>query len=64
VRSGTVFTKSFTRVPVVYFIIILQAAFAPIFFCQNIQSQTVIREKLRKALFHEKGTSKMLTKLT
>jgi hypothetical protein len=27
------------------------------------QSQTVIREKLRKAIFHTKGLSKMLMKL-
>jgi len=32
--------------PVVNFINILQAAFALIFFCQKLPSQTIIREKL------------------
>jgi len=50
--------------PVVNFINILQAAFAPLFFCQKIQSQTVISEKLRKTLSYGKCTSKMLMKLT
>jgi len=31
---------------------------------KNLQSQTVIREKLCKALLHEKVTSKMLMKVT
>jgi len=43
---------------------ILQAAFALIFFCQKLQSQTVTREKLRKALLYEKVSSKMLVKLS
>jgi hypothetical protein len=50
--------------PVVNFIKILRAAFTPIFFCQKLQSQTVIREKLRKALSYEKVESKVLMKLT
>jgi len=45
---------------VVNFIINLQAAFALIFFCKKIQSQTVIREKL----LNEKVVYKMLMKLT
>jgi len=32
-----------------------RAAFAPIFFRQSNQSQTVIREKLHKALLYKKG---------
>jgi len=49
-----------------FFINILQADFAPIFFCQRkeLQSQIVIREKLHKALLYEKVASKMLMKLT
>jgi len=46
------------------FINIYQAAFAPIFFSQKIQSQTLIREKLHKKLLYKKGKSKMLMKLT
>jgi len=48
------------------FINILQAAFAPIFFRQKSQCQTVIREKLRKpqSTFVQKVSSKMLMKLT
>jgi len=35
------------------------------YFCaKKLQSQTVIREKLHKALKFQKGTSKMLMKLT
>jgi len=49
---------------IVNFINILRAAFALIFFCQKIQSQTVTREKLRKALLYEKGARNMLMKLT
>jgi len=52
------------RSPLVNFINILCAAFAPIFFCQEIQSQTVIRENLLKALLYEKDSCKMLMKLT
>jgi hypothetical protein len=37
---------------------------APIFFHQKSQSQTVIREKLPKALLYKKGASTMLIKLT
>jgi len=48
---------------VVNFINILQAAFAPIFLHQKLQSQTVTREKLCKALLYEKVSSKMLMKL-
>jgi hypothetical protein len=51
--------------PVVNFINILKAAFAPIFFCQKIQIQTVTREKqLCITLLNEKGVCKMLMKLT
>jgi hypothetical protein len=50
---------------VIDFINILQAAFAPIFFCKkNLQSQAVIREKLQKSLSYEKGARIMLMKLT
>jgi len=35
-----------------------------IVFHQNLQSQTVIREKLRKTLQYEKAACKMLVKLT
>ncbi len=52
------------NLPVLNFINILWAAFAPIFFCQKIQSQIVNREKLQKALSYEKFASKMLMKLT
>jgi hypothetical protein len=48
---------------VVNFIKILRAAFVPIFFAKKIQSHTVIREKLRKALLKEKVRRKMLMKL-
>jgi hypothetical protein len=35
------------------------------YFCaKKLQSQTVIREKLHKALLYEKGSSKMFMKLT
>ncbi len=37
---------------------ILQAAFAPEFSHQNLQSQTLIREKLCKTLLYEKTTQK------
>jgi len=43
---------------------ILRAAFALIFFCQKNQSQTIIREKLRKAFMQEKGASKMLVNIS
>jgi len=33
-------------------------------FTEKLQSHTVIREKLHKALLYEKGLSKMLMKLT
>jgi len=40
---------------------ILQASFAPIFYLQKNQSQTLIREKLLcKGLSYEKGVYKML----
>ncbi len=42
------------------FINILQANFAPIFFCQKIYN----REKVHKALSYKKGTCKMLMKFT
>jgi len=50
--------------PVVNFINILQAAFAPVFlrqyFCaQKLQSLTVTREKLPKTLLCQKVSSKM-----
>jgi len=36
----------------------LQAAFAPIYFCQKFQSQTTVnREKLRKTLLFKKSCS-------
>jgi len=50
--------------PVVDFINILWAGFEPIFFHQKTKSHTVIREKLCKALLHEKVACKMLMKLT
>ncbi len=50
-------------IPVVNFINILQAAFAPIFLHQKLQNQTVIIEKLRKVFSNEKGANKMLMKL-
>ncbi len=56
-----------TKMPwlaVVNIINILQAPLAPIFFCQKSQSQTVIREKLHKALLCEKVLRKILMKLT
>jgi hypothetical protein len=49
--------------PAVNFINILQAAFAPIFFCQKLQSQTVTREKLHNTLLYKKSRKKMLVKL-
>jgi len=50
--------------PVVNFTNILQSAFAPILFCQKIQTQTVIREKLRKTLSNGKTAREMYVKLT
>jgi len=50
--------------PVINFINILQAAFAPNSCPKKFQSQTVIREKLRQALSDEKVEHKMLMKLT
>jgi len=50
--------------PVVNFIHILQAAFAPIFLHQKLQSQTVSREKQCKTLLYEKVWRKILMKLT
>jgi len=46
------------------FINILRAAFAPIFFSQKLQSQTVSGEKLNRTLSYKKGLSTMLIKLT
>ncbi len=40
----------------VNFINVLRATFAPIFFAKKLQSQNVIREKLRKALSYEIDT--------
>ncbi len=48
----------------VNFINILRADFAPIFFRQKLQCQTVIREKLRKTLFYQKFERKMFMILT
>jgi len=50
--------------PVINFINILGAAFVHLFFCKNLESQTVIREKLRRALLHKKVIPKTLMKLT
>jgi hypothetical protein len=50
--------------PVVNFINIKQAAFAPIFLPKKFQSQTVTREKLPKTLSYKERASKMLMKLT
>jgi len=50
--------------PLVNFINILRAAFAPIFLHQKLQSQTVTREKLCKTLLSKKVSSKMLMKWT
>jgi hypothetical protein len=44
--------------PVVNFNNILQVAFSPIFFCQNLEGQSVIRDKLQKA------ACKMMMKLS
>jgi len=41
---------------------ILQLAFAPIFFGQKIQIQTVSRETLRQTLLHNKTACKMFVK--
>ncbi len=49
---------------VVNFINILGAAFVTIFLHKKLQSRTVTREKMRKALLYKKGTCKMLMKLT
>jgi len=48
--------------PVVNFFNILQQLLRQ--FAKKTQSQTVISEKLRKALLYEKGARKMLMKLT
>jgi hypothetical protein len=48
----------------VNFINILSTFFAPMFLRQKLQSQIVTKEKLSKALLHEKGACKMLMKLT
>jgi len=51
--------------PVVKFFNILRATFLRQYtFAKKTQSQTVIREKLRKALLYEKGARKMSMKLT
>jgi hypothetical protein len=50
--------------PGVNFNYIIQAALAPYFYDKKSQSQTLIREKLHKALIYEKGVCKMLMKLT
>jgi len=49
--------------PVVNFTNILQAAFAPIFFCHKITNPK-IREKLHQTLLYDKADRKMLVKLT
>jgi hypothetical protein len=51
-------------IPSVNFINILLETFAPIFLQKKLLSPNVTREKLRKALLHEKFTCKMLMKLT
>jgi len=51
--------KILESIPVVNFINISQAAFLRLFFCQKLQSQTVIREKLQTALSHKKVAPKM-----
>jgi hypothetical protein len=53
--------NSYLMSPIVNFINILRAAFAPIFFYQKLQSLT--KEKLHQALSNEKGALKMLMKL-
>jgi len=50
--------------PIVNFANILQTAFRQYYFAIKLQSQSVIREKLQKALSYEKVSSKMFTKLT
>ncbi len=50
--------------PIVKFINILQAGFCQYSFAKKSQSQTVIREKLRKTLLYEKAALKMFVKLT
>jgi len=49
--------------PVINFINILRAAFAPIFFHQKLQSQTVIREKLRQTHSYKKVACKMFEEI-
>jgi len=44
--------------PLVNFTNILRAAFAPIFFCQKLQRQTVIRKKRCKTLLYKKARVK------
>ena len=51
--------------PIVNFINILQAAFAPKLFCQkNYNAQQLNRGKLQKALLYEKVACKMVMQLT
>ncbi len=52
------------RPPSVNFTKILQAAFVPKLFYQNVQSQSVMREKLCRTLLYKKTARKMLVKLT
>jgi len=49
--------------PTVYFNNILWAAFALIFLCQKLQSQTITRQNLCKTLPYEKVALKILMKL-
>ncbi len=49
---------------VVNFTNILHTAFAPIYFCQKLQSQTDSKEKLWRTLSHKKAVHKILVKLT
>ncbi len=42
---------------------ILRAAFMLIFFCQKLQSQTVIRGNVHKTLLYKKAACKMLMKV-
>jgi len=56
--------QGFRLTPVANFINILRAAFYQYSFAKKLQSQTVIREKLRKRCASKKCERKMLMKLT
>jgi hypothetical protein len=60
--AGDAVTDVTELTPVVNSTNILRAASEPMFFCQKLQIQTVIKEKLCKTLLCKKGAYEMLVK--